>query len=63
MFNFGTAVGTSITALALAGSLGALAPVVVGLGFAVVVFLPLVTLTRIERRARPAVSAPAGLRV
>jgi hypothetical protein len=52
LFNFGTAVGTWITGLALASSLGALAPPVVGLAFTVVVFLPLGILASIERRAR-----------
>lgn len=52
IFNLGTAVGTAITGLALAGRLGTLAPPVVGVVFGLVVFLPLSSLTALEHRSR-----------
>lgn len=51
IFNLGTAVGTAITGAALATSLGALSVPLIGVVFAVIVFLPLVTLTILEHRA------------
>jgi len=51
IFNLGTAVGTWITGLALASGLGTLAPPVVGVTFAVLIFLPLTALAVTERRA------------
>lgn len=59
IFNLGTAVGTWITGLLLAGTLGALAPPVVGVVFGVVVFLPLATLATLERRATRRALLPA----
>jgi predicted MFS family arabinose efflux permease len=60
IFNLGTAVGTWITGLALAGSLGALAPPVVGVVFGVVVFLPLTTLATLEHRTRKTANVHTG---
>nr|WP_269449951.1 MFS transporter [Auraticoccus cholistanensis] len=50
IFNLGTAVGTGITSAALESGLGATAPAVVGTVSAVLVFLPLTTLTLLARR-------------
>jgi predicted MFS family arabinose efflux permease len=61
VFNLGTAVGTAITGLALTSALGALAPAVVGVSFAVAVFLPLGALIFLEHRTpefRAGASAP-----
>lgn len=51
IFNLGTAVGTAITGAALATSLGALSVPLIGVVFAVIVFLPLVTLTVLEHHS------------
>jgi DHA1 family inner membrane transport protein len=58
IFNLGTAIGTGITSAALTSSLGALAPAVVGTVFAVLIFVPLLALARVERRRTSAVIIP-----
>lgn len=50
IFNLGTAVGTAITSGLLTTSLGPLAPPIVGLVFAVLIFAPFGALVLIERR-------------
>jgi DHA1 family chloramphenicol resistance protein-like MFS transporter len=46
MFNLGTAAGTAITATLLDTSIGTLGPPLVGVGFGILVFLPLAVLRR-----------------
>lgn len=53
-FNLGTAVGSWIAGFALASSLGATGPVLVGTGVAALYFLPLMILLRKERTKRTA---------
>lgn len=59
-FNAGTAVGTWITGAALNSRLGELAPPVVGVAFAVLIFVPLMALTMLQRRTTARVPTPTS---
>ena len=59
-FNAGTAVGTWITGAALDSRLGELAPPVVGVAFAVVIFLPLTALIIVQRRTTVPADRPTS---
>lgn len=59
-FNFGTAIGSAIAAVALETRLGANGPVLVGAAIAALYFLPLALLLRKERRSIPARVLAAG---
>ena len=60
-FNAGTAVGTWITGAALNSQLGELAPPVVGVAFAVLIFVPLTALTMLQRRTTALGATPTSV--
>lgn len=50
IFNLGTTMGTGVTGMALAGSIGLAAPALVGVVSSCILFVPLVALIAVERR-------------